>query len=171
MSLGASRWPPQIVIRYPAMNICEQAEAFRLLLLMGVVDKAEVVAWADGLIAARDTVPEWLLDVSLAANQDNWTMEAKLRDLRGEYNPRAAAYSAMDRFAKEFQVNGSFTSEEAAHMLAAWAGSAKVSQEDWNAAMMPSWVADEVPYGYTTDQQVVESIDDCVAHFTAVGAG
>ena len=50
--------------RRVAMNICEQAEAFRLLLLMGVIDKSEVIAWADGIIAARDVVPGWLLDVS-----------------------------------------------------------------------------------------------------------
>ena len=153
------------------MNICEQAEAFRLLLLMGVVDKSEVITWADGIIATQDEVPDWLLDVSLAANQDKWVVEGKLREARGELNPVVAAYGAIERFSKEFQVNVRFTSAEAAHMLAVWAGSAKISQDDWTAAMVPSWVADEVPYGYTTDQQVVESVEDCIARFAAVGAG
>ena len=54
-----------------------------------------------------------------------------------------------------------------ANMLAIWAGSAKVNPDDWTAAMLPSWVADEVPYGNTTDQQVVESVDNCIAYFAA----
>ena len=153
------------------MNICEHAEAFRLLLLMGVIEKAEVIAWADDMIVTQDTVPEWLLDVSLAANQDKWGVEGKLRDLPGECNPRAAAYAAIERFAKEFKTNGKYSSAEAAQMLAVWAGSAKVSQDQWTDAMVPSWIADEVPWGYTTDQQVVESIDRCIARLSAVGAG
>jgi hypothetical protein len=153
------------------MNICEQAEAFRLLLLMGVIEKSDVISWADGIIAAQDAVPEWLLDISLAANQDKWTVEAKLREVRGEWNPLVAAYAAIERFAKEFQANGKFTSQEAAHMLAMWAGSAKVNQDDWATAMEPSWVADEVPYGHATDQNVVESINACIAHFAAIGGG
>ena len=149
-----------------AMNICEQAETFRLLLLMGVIDKTDVIAWADAIIAENDSVPEWLLDVSLASNQDNVAIESKLRcDASGEWNPMAAAYAALERFAKEFQTLGRFTSAEAAHMLARWAGSATLSQDDWKAAMLPSWLADEVPYGHATDQQVAESIKNCIAHF------
>ena len=149
------------------MNLCERAEAFRLLLLMGVIEKSEVISWADGIIASQDTLPEWLLDVSLAANQDRWELEAKLRDVSGECIPLVAAYAAIERFAMEFKANGRFTSEAAAQMLAVWAGSAKVNRDDWTAAMVPSWVAGDVPYGHATDQQVVEAVDACVAHFAA----
>ena len=138
---------------------------------MGVIDKVEVIAWADGLVASRDRVPEWLLDVSLAANQDKWAIEAKLRDVPGERNPLVSAYAAIQRFGKEFEANGKFTSKEAAHMLVIWAASAKVGQDHWVRAMMPSWIADDLASGYTTDQQVVESIHDCIAHFAAIGAG
>jgi hypothetical protein len=138
---------------------------------MGVIDKSEVIAWADGIIATQDAVPEWLLDVSLAANQDKWALEAKLREVRGDWSPLVAAYAAIERFGKEFEANGRFTSKEAAHMLAIWAGSAKIGQDDWTTAMVPSWIADDVPYGYATDQQIVDSIRDCIAHYAAVGAG
>lgn len=153
------------------MNICEQAEAQRLLLLMGVIDKSEIIAWADSMIASREQVPEWLLDVSLAANQDKWAIEAKLRDVPGEPNPRVSAHAAIQRFASEFEVNCKYTSKEAAHMLAIWAESANIGQDDWVRAMVPTWIADDVASGYTTDQQVIESIRDCIAYFTAVGAG
>jgi hypothetical protein len=152
------------------MNICEQAEAHRLLLLMGVIVQFEVIAWADNVIATQEVVPEWLLDVSLAANQDKWVLEARLREMRGEWSPRVAAYAAIEQFGREFEANGRFTSKQAAYMLAIWAGSAKIGQDDWTTAMLPSWIADEVPYGNATDQQVIESIHDCIAHFAAVAA-
>ncbi len=152
------------------MNICEQAEAFRLLLLMEVIDKSEIIAWADGIIATQDTLPEWLLDVSLAANEDKWAIEGKLREVRGEASPVVAAYAAIERFAKEFHISGRFKPEQAAQMLVVWAGSAKVSQDDRTAAMVPSWVADAVPDGYTSHQGVVESINNCIARFAAIRA-
>ncbi|HZZ41307.1 MAG TPA: hypothetical protein VFE58_00080 [Tepidisphaeraceae bacterium] len=149
------------------MNICEQAEAFRLLLLMGVVDKKEIISWADSIISTQDNLPEWLLDLSVAANHDTATIEAKLRELPGEWSRISAAYAAITRFTNEFQINDKFTSPEAAHMLAVWAESAKVNQEDRAVAIMPSWIADEVPHGYAVDQDIVESIKKCITHFAA----
>lgn len=40
------------------MNICEQAETLRLLLPMGVVAKAEAIAWAHELIRKLEYCPE-----------------------------------------------------------------------------------------------------------------
>src|SRR5437667_11900379 len=85
------------------MNICEQAEAFRLLLIMGLVSKRDVISWADDLIEAPPHVPEWVLDVSLAANDDDEGLESKLRDLPCEADCFAAAHSAIDRFADAFR--------------------------------------------------------------------
>jgi hypothetical protein len=152
------------------MNLREEAEAFRLLLLMGVVDKAELIAWADNIIAAREVVPEWLLDLSLAANENAAAIEANLRDLPGEWNPRSAAYAATDRFADEFQRKGKFTSPEAANMLTIWAASAKVDEEVRSAAMTPQWIADEIPFGNAKDQDVVGAIDECIARFATLSA-
>src|SRR3954453_22483845 len=63
------------------MSICEQAETFRLLLRMGLASKSEIISWPDDLILSRDMVPEWVLDVSLAVNDDNERLESKLRDV------------------------------------------------------------------------------------------
>jgi hypothetical protein len=147
------------------MNICEQAEAYRLLLLMGVVEKSEIISWADGIITTQDKAPDWLLDVSLAENEKTSVIESKLRDLPGEWSRLGAVYAALDRFAEEFQIKGRFTSREAAGMLQVWADSIKGNVKDWREAMMPGWLLDEVPYGNATDQQVVESIDACIAYF------
>ena len=149
------------------MNICEQAEAFRLLLIMGVVSKPEIIAWADDLIATRDHPPEWLLDVSLAANESDEAIESKLRDLRCDGDRILAGYSAIDRFAEGFRTGG-IPAQTAARMLRHWAASAKVNQDDWSAAMMPTWIADEIDCGHASEQDVIASVDTCLAHFAAV---
>src|SRR5262245_49345206 len=116
------------------MNMCEQAEAFRLLLIMGVASKPEIIAWADDLIAKHDNLPGWLLDVSLAANQDEDAIELKLRGLPCEGNRMIAAYSAIDRFAQVFRTGG-IPTRMAAQMLGRWAASARVNQDEWSEAM------------------------------------
>src|SRR5262245_5976201 len=102
--------------RGESMNLCEQAEAFRLLLIMGIATKSEMLAWADGVIASDAAPPGWLLDVSLAANEDDHAFEARLRELPCEANRTVAAYAALDRFAEEFR-SGGITPEEAARIL------------------------------------------------------
>jgi hypothetical protein len=149
------------------MNICEQAEAFRLLLIMGVVSKSEIIAWADELIATRDHLPEWLLDVSLAANEDDEAIVSKLDDLPCEGNRMIAAYSAIDRFAEAFRVE-CMPAQTAARILERWASSAKVNQDNWSEAMMPSWIAVEIGCGHASEQDVIASVKKCLAHFAAV---
>ena len=55
----------------PPMNMCEQAETFRLLLIMRVAAKAEIISLADDLIMRDEHPSEWLLDLSLAANEQD----------------------------------------------------------------------------------------------------
>ncbi len=149
------------------MNICEQAEAFRLLLIMGVASKAEIISWADELILARDELPGWLFDLSLAANGDDEVIESKLRDLPCEANLMTAAYSAMDRFAEKYRAGG-VPAQTAARMLERWASGAKVNQGEWERAMMPSWIACEIDCGHASEQDVIASVDKCLAHFAAI---
>jgi hypothetical protein len=149
------------------MNMCERAESFRLLLIMGVASKSEIISWADELIAREERPPEWLLDLSLAANESNDVIESKLRDLPCEGDRAVAAYAVIERFAEAFR-SGDVPPQAAALMLQRWAASANVNQDDWTQAMVPIWVADEVEYGHTSEQDVVESISKCLAHFAAV---
>jgi hypothetical protein len=141
----------------PAMNICEQAEAFRLLLLMGAISVSEIVSWADGVIATDDQPPEWLLDVSLAANDSVDKMEPKLRDLPCSANRVTAAYAAIERFSEGF-TSGRISALSAARMLEIWAASAGVSHDDWTSAMVPSWIASEIGDGHASEDDVVSSI-------------
>jgi hypothetical protein len=138
-----------------------------LLLIMGIVSKSEIISWADDLIARPDNVPEWLLDVSLAANGDDMAVEAKLRDLPYAADCTTAAYSAIDRFAEAFH-SGSIPPQAAARMLERWAASVKVNQHDWSEAMEPSWIAREIEYGYTSEQDVIASVNKCLTHFASL---
>jgi hypothetical protein len=149
------------------MNICEQAEAYRLLLIMGVVPKSEVIAWADDVIATHDQLPDWLLDVSLAANEDDEAIVSKLDDLRCERNRMLAAYSAIDRFAERLRTD-SVCAQTAAGMLLRWASSAKINQDDWSAAMMPHWIEVEIDCGHASEEYVISSVNKCLAHFAAL---
>jgi hypothetical protein len=131
--------------------------AFRLLLLMGAVSVSDIVTWADGVIVAEDQPPEWLLDVSLAANDSADKVESRLRDLPCEGNKLAASYSAIEFFAQDF-TSGKISALLAAHMLKVWAANARVNQDGWTGAMVPSWIADEISYGYTSVDAVVSAI-------------
>ena len=157
---------PAVAKMMNGLNICEQAEAYRLLLIMGAVAKSEIVAWADRLIATTDNLPEWLLDVSLAANDADDRMELKLRDLPGEANPIAAAHAAMSRLAELYESD-QITPEVTAQMLRQWASSAKVSYDDWSAAMAPGWTAEDAELGHASRWDVVRSINRCLGHFFA----
>jgi hypothetical protein len=155
----------------PQVNACEQAEAFRLLLIMGVASKREIIAWADDRIERDANPPEWLLDLSLAVNRHDDMIESMLRDLPCEGDWTAAAYSAIERFAEAFRSE-SIPAQTAAQMLRRWAASACVNQDDRTQAMIPTWMADEVEYGYTSDQDVIEALNDSLAHFASKrGAG
>src|SRR5690242_19732855 len=101
------------------MNMCEQAKAFRLLLLMGLISKSEVIAWADSVIMGEEHPPEWLLDLSLAANDSESAIESRLREIPFEGDRLIAAYWALDRFSEVFETSR-IRPVTAAWMLQAW---------------------------------------------------
>src|SRR5258706_13111333 len=98
------------------VNISEEAETFRLLLLMGIVSKPQIIAWADDLIMRLEHPPEWLLDISLAANDGEGAIEFKLRDGPFDGDRMTAAYSSRDRFAQTFKL-GNLPAPAAAPMF------------------------------------------------------
>ena len=149
------------------MNICEQAEELRLSLIMGLVERSDVIRWADSLIAASEHVPEWVLDVSLAANQSAEMIESKLRDLPCNGNRMTSAYSAIRRFSEAFQ-SGRLAIARAIRMLELWAGSARVPQDGWTKAMTPTWIADDAMHGIFSSDDVIASVNECIAYFAAV---
>ena len=55
-----------------------------------------------------------------------------------------------------------------ARKLARWAASAKVNQDDWTEAMVPTCAADEIEYGITSEQDVIAAIDRCLKHFATL---
>jgi hypothetical protein len=149
------------------MNICEQAEAFRLLLIVGIASKAEIIAWADALILTRDNPPGWLLNLSLAANGDEDVIQSKLRDLPWDADLATGAYLAMDRLAEAYHA-GDISPQTAARMLLGWAESAKVGEDARQRAMWPAWIASDVACGDASEQDLLESMDKCLAYFATV---
>ncbi len=147
-----------------SLNIREEAEVRRLLLIMGVISTSNVVEWADGLIERRDHVPGWLLDICLTADSDDASMLSKLNGLPLDVNGTLAAYAALDRFEVAFRA-GHIQVIEAAAMLARWAATATLSHADQSTAAMPSSVASEIDCGLASEENVACAIEDCLAHF------
>ena len=125
------------------MNTCEQAETFRLLLAIGAAPKAEIIAWADDIIARESHPPAWLIDISLAANDDDQSLEAKLREVPCEGDRMVAAYAAVNRALGAFAA-GQVSPAQAALMLHRWAFHARVNEDDYTQANVPLWTADEI---------------------------
>lgn len=98
----------------------EQAEELRLALVMGLIEKSDVIKWADALIMQEATPPKWLLDVSLAANESKDTVGSRLQDAVDRLDVTVPRQKALGRFARVFR-SGELAPLNAAEMLVLWA--------------------------------------------------
>ena len=133
---------------------------------MGLVSKAEVISWADGIIATHADPPEWLIDVSLASNGNDEMVETSLRDLPCDGNRRLAAHAALGRFAAAFNA-GKIAPKSAARILEAWADHANINDDDRTKGKRPSRIADLIAERLMSEQDVVSEIKTCLEHFAA----
>jgi len=156
---------------FSTLNMRDQAEVLRLLLLMRLANKFQIIAWADSLIETQDQVPNWILDVSLAANRTEDEIELLLRGLPGTFQERAVALGVLEYFAYEFQDNGKFTSREAAKILQVWADNVDLKDDERFAATTPLLISDEIEDFHinATDAQVVDAINACIERFLPNG--
>jgi hypothetical protein len=141
------------------MHPAEEAEVLRLLMVMGIASKDEVIAWADRLIETTDQPPAWVINISLAANRYADVIESMLSDAAQDADRQRAAYVAMGRLAASFRA-GHLTTMDATHKLRLWATRAHVNEEDAQRAMVPDYVADEVDYGYLTEADVAQAVQE-----------
>ena len=89
-------WPGELM---PLSDVKEQAEALRVGLLAGYVTPTEVVAWADGLIAA-DGLPEpELIEVSLGGGKPVDELARALNEIRGEVRRPLLARAILGQMA------------------------------------------------------------------------
>jgi hypothetical protein len=70
----------------------EIAEVYRLGLTIGMFENAEVVTWADSVIAADPNPDFALFDISTAGNESAGKMATLLRAMGGEHNPKTARH-------------------------------------------------------------------------------
>jgi hypothetical protein len=97
----------------------EQAEFFRLALLMGLAEVPAVIAWADALIVSSAEVPPQLIDVSLAAAGPADEVAALLGRLPGEGDPARAAHRVLGTLLARLYA-GELSGPEAAELLGAY---------------------------------------------------
>ena len=81
----------------------QNAEALRVGLLAGYISPAEVVAWADGVIAAGDVPGPELIEVSLGGGLPVDELARTLNAIRGEVSPIQLARTILCQMAAAFR--------------------------------------------------------------------
>lgn len=66
------------------------AEVYRLGLTIGLFEVKEVIAWADGIIAASDDPDFGLIEVSMAGDANEGKMAQLLREVGGDNEAKVA---------------------------------------------------------------------------------
>lgn len=104
--------------------IAQEAALKRLELLLGLISKDDVIAWADEIIAGTHDPPFQLYDISLAANRRSKEVESLLRELGEGADIAEVSATAFRRFAmaryRELEA-GSVTPDRVAASLYALA--------------------------------------------------
>ncbi len=106
----------------------EHAEYLRLLLAMGLVTRAEIVAWADSQIEAMDDPPIQLIEVALGGNLIVEDLMKLLELLRGNVNVGRANLWVL-RVLRDGFRRGRFTLAELSRHISSYSEWALISEE------------------------------------------
>ncbi|HEY1341315.1 MAG TPA: hypothetical protein VGF59_27585 [Bryobacteraceae bacterium] len=128
------------------MTYREQAEELRLSLAMGLIEKADVIRWADAIVLAEANPPTWIFDVSLASNEPPGAVANRLRDVADGIDVTVPAQKALERLARAFR-SGKLAPLEAAQKLILWANSAQLPCETRAEAFDVMFIAEDVADG------------------------
>jgi hypothetical protein len=74
-----------------------RAEAFRKELLLGITSTKEVIAWADGIVAAEDEPHISVIELSMAVGHGPWEIADLLKAIPGEPSPDLVKASVFRR--------------------------------------------------------------------------
>ncbi|MCK6550695.1 hypothetical protein L6R52_32960 [Myxococcota bacterium] len=83
------------------------AEVYRLGLTIGLFEVKEVVAWADGIIAASDNPDFGLIEVSMAGDVNEGKMAQLLREVGGDCDAKVARGVIYGLLAKKLAADAS----------------------------------------------------------------
>ena len=86
-------------------DIKHQAEAFRVGLLAGYVEPAEVITWADQVIAAGDVPRPGIIEVSLAGSKPVAELAHALGEIEGATNSSRLAWLIFRQMAAAVRHN------------------------------------------------------------------
>jgi hypothetical protein len=125
------------------MTYREQAEELRLALAMGLIEKADVIRWADAIVEAEANPPPWIFDVSLASNESSDAVATRLRDVADGIDLTVPTQEALDRFARVFR-SSKLAPLDAAEKLMLWVNSAQLSHETRAEAFTVKFIAEDV---------------------------
>lgn len=111
-------------------SIKQEAERLRLHLLMGLIDRNRVVAWADATIKVMKETPFIeLIDVSLAGDQALPEMAQLLRAIPGEEDLAIVAHQALGLLWEKISFGG-ISLEKGLEMLRIYMQEAAISEEE-----------------------------------------
>jgi len=102
-------------------SIAQEAQRVSLLFRYGVLNSAEVIAWADGMIAQMESPPDMLIELSIVAPEKTEDIIHCLGQLASRSDFWAAFRRAIPQF-RDFIISHPENAEAIAHhfYLAAW---------------------------------------------------
>jgi hypothetical protein len=127
------------------MTIHEQAEYHRLLLVMGIIRREHVIAWADQLLL-QSAVPVEVIDISLAVHAKEYELDALLKKVPGEGDLALAAHAALGRLKVLLH---DLPLADAVKKIVEYGSTAKVPEEEHQAAILFRDLYDDMLAGYS----------------------
>ena len=128
-------------------SIREEAEHFRVALAMGLLDRGEVVAWADRIIMDLDNPPGKIIEVSLAGARPADELERLLADIPGPADVALAAHAVLGILRERLEA-GAVTLASAVDMLWTYHQVAAIPESEKLQASVISYLLDSAIDGY-----------------------
>ena len=113
---------------------------------MGLVAARDVIDWADAMIQTEAVPPDWVFDISLAANEPKEAIIARLSDVTDRIDVVLPSQKALERFARAFD-SGELAPLDAAQKLVLWASSTRLSDDGRSEAFTVKFIAEDVEDG------------------------
>ncbi|MCC7385260.1 MAG: hypothetical protein IT384_25655 [Deltaproteobacteria bacterium] len=141
------------------LKIQEQAEVFRLGMIIGIFEPSEAIAWADRVIGEEAKPDNAILEVSMAAGANTAAMVSLLRDAAGEHTPGKPRDVLFGILAQQLSKN-----QADAPAIAAQLKTLRSAYDAPDAAMLK---AAELagPFGHDDDQAATRALADFLAPY------
>jgi hypothetical protein len=116
------------------MELRTQTEGLAISLELGLVTEAEVIAWADGQLAALSEIPDALVDVSMANGASSAKLISLLRAVPGTPDPFDSVKEVLQRISSALE-RGDLDTEGAARLIGVLHSAGRAPSADAGAKM------------------------------------